>query len=105
MIADRHDSLLEAPMAKRCAATLLGIGIGVIAGAAITAALSAAPQTAAQQPSAQTPQAGRGPAEPPAPCGPQGQLPANLAKNVDAKSRCFEVRIYTVDQGRVGTGN
>jgi hypothetical protein len=93
-------------MTRRFATTLLGTAAGTIAGVAIAAALSAAPQTTAPQSSAPQPgQAGRGPAAPPAPCGPRGQLPANLSKNVDAKSRCFEVRIYTVDQSRVGTQN
>ena len=96
-------------MARRLAGTQLGTVIAVMAGAVMATVLSVAPQSAAQQPSAAQPgqagQGGRAPAEPPAPCGPQGQLPGNLAKNVDAKSRCFEVRIYTVDQSRVGTGN
>jgi len=45
----------------------------------------------------------RGPAAPPAPCGPNiaGDLGANTAKN----SRCFELRMYTVDKSRVGQGN
>jgi NIPSNAP protein len=59
---------------------------------------------AAQQP----PPAGRGqaaaPAEPPAPCGPKAQLPDNLSRNVDPKSRCFELRMYTVDPSRDGVG-
>jgi hypothetical protein len=93
-------------MARRFAATLLSTAVVVISGAVIATALVAPPQSAAQQPSGvQAGQGGRGPAAPPAPCGPQGQLPGNLAKNVDAKSRCFEIRIYTVDQSRVGTGN
>ena len=94
-------------MARRLAATLLGMTLVAIAAALVTIALSAAPSSAAQQTAA--PQAGatgqgRGQAAPPAPCGPQGQLPGNLSKNVDTKSRCFEVRMYTVDQSRVGTG-
>jgi len=45
----------------------------------------------------------RGPAAPPAPCGPNlaGDLGANTAKD----SRCFELRMYTVDKSRVGQGN
>ena len=43
-------------------------------------------------------------AEPPAPCGPKSMLPANLSTNVDAKSRCFEIRMYTVDPSRDGVG-
>jgi len=56
---------------------------------------------------AQQQPAGRGqaaPAEPPAPCGPKAQLPENLARNVDATSRCFEIRMYTVDPSRDGVG-
>ena len=91
-------------MAKRIAAAALGVIVLTIAGALIFTRLSAAQQSAATQSTPPAAQAGR-PAEPPAPCGPQGQLPANLSKNVAATSRCFEVRIYTVDQNRVGTGN
>ena len=43
-------------------------------------------------------------AGPPAPCGPKGTLPENLSTNVDAKSRCFEIRMYTVDPSRDGVG-
>src|SRR5260370_41548322 len=45
----------------------------------------------------------RGPAAPPAPCGPNiaGDLGANTARD----SRCFELRMYTVDKSRVGQGN
>jgi hypothetical protein len=89
-------------MARRFAATLLGMTLAAIVAAVITTALLTARPSAAQQSGA--PQGAARPAEPPAPCGPQGQLPANLSKNVDAKSRCFELRIYTVDQSRVGTG-
>ncbi len=41
----------------------------------------------------------------PPPCGPKGQLPAALSGNVAADSRCFEIRMYTVDKDRVGTGD
>ncbi len=40
-----------------------------------------------------------------APCGPKGQLPASLSGNVASDSRCFEIRMYTVDKDRVGTGD
>jgi len=45
----------------------------------------------------------RGPAAPPAPCGPSiaGDLGVNTAKD----SRCFELRMYTVDPSRDGVGN
>jgi hypothetical protein len=69
------------------------------------AAAQAAP--AAQGQAAPAAQGGgrgqRGPAAPPAPCGPniEGDLGANTAKD----SRCFELRMYTVDKSRVGQGN
>ena len=94
-------------MTKRLATRVVGTAGVMMAGAAIATVLSAAPQTAAQSTPAQPApagQAGRGPAQPPAPCGPQGQLPANLSKNVDPKARCFEVRIYTVDQSKAVAG-
>jgi hypothetical protein len=45
---------------------------------------------------------GKGPAVPPAPCGPniQGDLGTNTARD----SRCFELRMYTVDPTRDGVG-
>jgi hypothetical protein len=59
--------------------------------------------------SAQAPQAGqaqgrgqRGPAAPPAPCGPA--IAGDLGKNTDPNSRCFELRLYTVDPTRDGVG-
>ena len=91
-------------MTKRYATTLLGTAAAMIAGAAIATVLSAAPAiNRARRGQAGQARPRRG--GPPAPCGPQGQLPANLSKNVDPKSRCFELRIYTVDQSRVGTGD
>ena len=67
-----------------------------------------APAGQAAPPAAQGGQGGagrgqRGPATPPAPCGPNiaGDLGANTAKD----SRCFELRMYTVDKSRVGQGN
>ena len=94
------------------AGTLIGVLIvGMIVGSAATTFLGAQqPAAQQQQPAAQPqqpPAAGRGqgaPAEPPVPCGPQAQLPANLSKNVDPKSRCFEVRMYTADPTRDGVG-
>jgi hypothetical protein len=83
--------------------TLLGTAAAMIAGGVVATVLAAASQ-ATSQPAAQAPPAGRGAPPPTPPCGPQGQLPANLSKNVDPKARCFELRIYTVDQARVGTG-
>jgi len=84
--------------------TLFGTAAVTIMGVAIATVFAVASQST-PQPAGQAGQAGRGAAPPPTPpCGPQGQLPANLSKNVDPKSRCFELRIYTVDQSRVGTG-
>lgn len=77
---------------------IIGVGIG-IAGASMIAAQQAAPPAAPQA------AGGRGTFGAPAgPCGPQAQLPAEFSKNIDPKSRCFEVRMYTVDKTRMGTG-
>jgi hypothetical protein len=91
-------------MVRRFAGTLgtlmVGIAIGTTATGMLVAQQSAQPPAGAP---AQT--AGRGTFGAPAgPCGPQGQLAAEFAKNVDPKARCFEVRMYTVDKARVGTG-
>ena len=83
-------------MANRFAGTLATLVAGIAIGTMATGLL------VAQQ---GAPAAGRGSFGAPAgPCGPQGQLSAEFTKNVDPKARCFEVRIYTVDQSRVGTG-
>ena len=42
---------------------------------------------------------------PPAPCGPAGDLSAELSTNVAADSRCFEIRMYTADTARNGGGD
>ena len=42
---------------------------------------------------------------PPAPCGPKADLSAELSNNVAPDSRCFEIRMYTVDKSRIGTGD
>jgi hypothetical protein len=104
---------------------LTGFASGIVVGFAVTilaagifatgifhtqeAAAQAAPAAQGQAaPAAQGGAAGggrgqRGPATPPAPCGPNiaGDLGANTAKD----SRCFELRMYTVDHSRVGQGN
>ncbi|WP_428099873.1 NIPSNAP family protein [Candidatus Rariloculus sp.] len=41
----------------------------------------------------------------PAPCGPAGDLSAEINRNVAANSRCFELRMYTADPSRVGVGD
>ena len=38
-------------------------------------------------------------------CGPSTQLATDISKNVTPTSRCFELRMYTVDPARVGTGD
>ncbi|MBM3770963.1 MAG: hypothetical protein FJW27_06690 [Acidimicrobiia bacterium] len=86
---------------SRTAVAMLG---GAVIATVISAAVPSTTSEAAAAQSAQNTPGGR-PAPPPVPCGPQGQLPATLSKNVDGKSRCFELRIYTVDASRVGTGN
>ncbi len=43
--------------------------------------------------------------EPLAACGPAGDLPDEFSNNVAADSRCFELRLYTVDPSRDGVGN
>jgi hypothetical protein len=45
----------------------------------------------------------RGPAAPAAPCGPN--IAGDLGKNTARDSRCFELRMYTVDPSRDGVGN
>ena len=44
----------------------------------------------------------RGPATPPTPCGPN--IAGDLGKNTAKDSRCFELRMYTVDPSRDGVG-
>src|SRR5438552_2598612 len=62
-----------------------------------------APAAQAQQgaqPAADGRGRGRGPAAPPAPCGPN--IEGNLGINTAKDSRCFELRMYTVDPSRDG---
>ena len=40
----------------------------------------------------------------PPPCGPAGDLSAELSDNVAAESRCFEIRMYTAEPERDGQG-
>jgi hypothetical protein len=47
-------------------------------------------------------QRGRGRGGPPPPCGPAGDLSSELSTNVASDSRCFELRMYTVDPSRDG---
>ena len=77
--------------------------VAFVIGVALTAVLVA--QQPAAPPAAQQPAArGGAPAAPPSPCGPKADLPANLSTNVDPKSRCYEIRMYTVDPSRDGVG-
>jgi hypothetical protein len=78
-------------------ALIAGIAIGSL-GLGVFAQQPAAPAAPATPAQGQ----GRGPTGPPAPCGPQAQLPAEFQKNVDPKSRCFEIRMYSADPNRVG---
>jgi hypothetical protein len=90
----------------------MGIVIGIVASGVSTRDVAAqgapAVQGAPAAPAAPGAQdgrggrGGRGPAGPPAPCGPQAQLPEQFSKNVDPKSRCFEIRMYSADPSRVG---
>jgi hypothetical protein len=86
---------------------MVGRLLGTMATLTIGIAIGTTGMLVAQQPAqtAQSPAGGRGTFGAPAgPCGPQSQLTAEFAKNVDVKARCFEVRQYTVDKARVGTG-
>ena len=40
---------------------------------------------------------------PPPPCGPAGQLSSDFSTNVAPDSRCFEIRMYTVNREGEGT--
>ena len=84
----------------RLMTALVALVLGVAATVGVAAQQPAA-TPAVQQPAAPR---GGGPAAPPTPCGPKADLPANLSTNVDPKSRCFEIRMYTVDPSRDGVG-
>ncbi|MEX0963931.1 MAG: NIPSNAP family protein [Pseudohongiellaceae bacterium] len=43
-------------------------------------------------------------ADAPPPCGPAGDLSSDLSRNVDANSRCFEIRMYTAEPIKDGVG-
>jgi hypothetical protein len=79
----------------------MGIATAAVGTGIVTVLFSAGAPAAAQQ--QQAAQAGQTAAAP-APCGPRDQLPASFSTNVDPKSRCFELRIYTVDKSKIGTG-
>jgi hypothetical protein len=79
---------------------IAGLAIGAIAtqGAQAAQAGQATPAAAPAQG-----RGARGPATPPAPCGPN--IAGDLGKDTAKDSRCFELRMYTVDLSRVGQGN
>ena len=68
--------------------SILMIGAAALGLATVSFAQNPAPQAQG----APAGQAGRGPAGPPAPCGPG----LTDTKNVTASSRCFELRTYTI---------
>jgi len=80
---------------------IAGLAIGVVATQGAQAA-QAPPAGQAAAPGGQG-RGGRGPATPPAPCGPN--IAGDLGNNTAKDSRCFELRMYTVDKTRVGQGN
>jgi hypothetical protein len=86
---------------------LFGLVFAALGFKVLTSQVQAQAAPAAQAPQG-APDAGRGrgqraPATPPAPCGPNiaGSFGVNTAKD----SRCFELRMYTVDPSRDGVGN
>jgi len=90
-------------MANRFVLTSFGSGIVVgIALAGLGFHFIAAPSVQAQVPQAAGQGKGKAPAGPPAPCGPNIQ--GDLGKNTAPNSRCFELRMYTVDPTRDGVG-
>ena len=98
-------------MAKRFLQTgfvsglMLGIVLAGLAFGVVTTVGAQAQQAPTAQPAQAAPGQGRGqrgPAAPAAPCGPN--IAGDLGKNTDPNSRCFELRLYTVDPSRDGVG-
>ena len=98
-------------MAKRFLQTgfvsglMLGIVLAGLAFGVVTTVGAQAQQAPPAQPAQAAPGQGRGqrgPAAPAAPCGPN--IAGDLGKNTDPNSRCFELRLYTVDPSRDGVG-
>src|SRR6516225_2014476 len=79
--------------------SIVGLGLWVL-----TTQAAQTPQPAQSAQLAQVAQGRgqRGPAAPPAPCGPN--IAGSLGKNTAKDSRCFELRMYTVDPSRDGVG-
>jgi hypothetical protein len=84
--------------------TLSGFALGIAVACLGLHLLSTERVLAAPSPqAAQTAPAGKGaPKGPPAPCGPNIQ--GDLGKDAAQDSRCFELRMYTVDPSRDGVG-
>jgi len=98
-------------MAKRFLQTgfvsglMLGIVLAGLAFGVVTTVGAQAQQAPPAQPAQAAPaqaRGQRGPAAPAAPCGPN--IAGDLGKNTDPNSRCFELRMYTVDPSRDGVG-
>jgi len=98
-------------MAKRFLQTgfvsglMLGIVLAGLAFGVVTTVGAQAQQAPPAQPAQAAPgqaRGQRGPAAPAAPCGPS--IAGDLGKNTDPNSRCFELRLYTVDPSRDGVG-
>jgi len=89
-------------MARTLGTLIVGFALGTMATGLLVAQQPQAPAQPAGQAQPQGQGRGRGPQGPPAPCGPQAQLPPEFSKNVDPKSRCFEIRMYSADPSRVG---
>jgi hypothetical protein len=84
---------------------VLGIVLAGLAFVVVTTVGAQAQQAPTAQPAQAAPGQGRGqrgPAAPAAPCGPN--IAGDLGKNTDPNSRCFELRMYTVDPSRDGVG-
>ena len=81
-------------------AFVLGVAITSLAFRVLTTQSVQAQASAAQ--AAKEKGKGKAPAAPPQPCGPNIQ--GDLGKNTAQDSRCFELRMYTVDPTRDGVG-
>ncbi|HEY7335706.1 MAG TPA: NIPSNAP family protein [Bryobacteraceae bacterium] len=83
--------------------TLSGFVLGAAVAGLAFRVLSTDHVLAAPPQAQQAAKAGKkGPAAPPAPCGPNIQ--GDLGRNTAPDSRCFELRMYTVDPSRDGVG-
>lgn len=87
-------------MTKRFVQT--GFLSGLLTGIVIAGLAFAVAASGAQAPQGGAGRGQRGPAAPAAPCGPN--IAGDLGKNTAPDSRCFELRLYTVDPTRDGVG-